>query len=265
MDEKCFISRTHIIILTYHRTCHLSKTQSSDTPHTVLSVPNPNPMRTQKSQIFLRFPYLVHQPGPTIATCPHPIVPSNDYPSPLPCDQLFFFSLIHALLWTQENFTFLLLPNYVSLDPNTKKKNSKTLEFFSLIYSLLIATLRKLESLSFSPRSVVFQSGVYLFFLFFFGSSIGVLCCKNIGFGLNSCYLIQICAFWINGYLDLMLGFVKIDVFVCGSSRSHSCSYGFVLNQCFLIQSFRRSRWDSRRFIFYFDEKRCRIYMGILI
>lgn len=66
MDEKCFISRTHIIILTYHRTCHLSKTQSSDTPHTVLSVPNPNPMRTQKSQIFLRFPYLVHQPGPTL-------------------------------------------------------------------------------------------------------------------------------------------------------------------------------------------------------
>lgn len=66
MDEKCFISRTHIIILTYHRTCHLSKTQSSDTPHTVLSVPNPNPLRTQKSQIFLRFPYLVHQPGPTL-------------------------------------------------------------------------------------------------------------------------------------------------------------------------------------------------------
>ena len=169
MDEKCFISRTHIIILTYHRTCHLSKTQSSDTPHTVLSVPNPNPMRTQKSQKFLRFPYLVHQPGPTIATCPHPIVPSNDYPSPLPCDQLFFLSLIHALLWTQENFTFLLLPNYVSLDPNTKKKNSKTLEFFSLIYSLLIATLRKLESsLSLLPLWCSNQVFTYSFFLFLF-------------------------------------------------------------------------------------------------
>lgn len=124
-------------------------------------------MRTQKSQIFIRFTLPCTSTWAHHATCPHPIRPSNDYPSPLPCDQLFSLSLTRPSL-DAKNFTFLLLPNYVSLDPNTKKKNSKTLEFFSLIYSLLIATLRKFESPSFSPPSMVFQSGVYLFFLFLF-------------------------------------------------------------------------------------------------
>ena len=167
MDEKCFISRTHIIILTYHRTCHLSKTQSSDKPHTVLSVPNPNPLRTQKSQIFLRFPYLVHQPGPTLPRVHIPLFLQTITLHPYHVIS-YFFSLSYTPFSGRKKISlFFSYPTTFLWIQTLKNKNSKTLEFFSLIYSLLIATWESLRA-SLSLLAVWCSNQVFTYSFFFF-------------------------------------------------------------------------------------------------
>ena len=137
------------------------------TTHTVVGPKSQSNENAEKSNIYKIYLALYINLGPPLPRVHIPFVLQTITLHPYHVIS-YFLSLSHALLWTQKISLFFSYPTTFLWIQTLKKKNSKTLEFFSLIYSLLIATLRKLESPSFSPPSMVFQSGVYLFLLSFF-------------------------------------------------------------------------------------------------
>lgn len=124
----------------------------------------------KKSQIFYIYLTFSIISSSQRQTCLHLICASYDYPSPLPCHRLYYLS--HSLSLSLENFHFLFLPKYVSLDPNSPKLQT-------LLYPLRSFATSHSNVESFHPTSlsVPFQPGFYfLLLLFFFFLIIEIWC-----------------------------------------------------------------------------------------